>query len=165
MKKHISQQELIELLEYKNGVLYVKSRYCDRHAIGKALGTVNKDGYLQTSIYKRKYYVHRLVFLYHYGFLPKSIDHINTEKQDNRIENLREATLAENNCNILWNKRNTSGVKDVSWHSKNKKWIVTVRHNKKSMYFGSYQDLETAKQAAINARNKYHGDFANHGII
>ena len=159
----MNQEKVREFFDYKDGCLYVKKRYCDKMPVGSKVGTKNKDGYLQVTIMKQKHYIHRLVFLYHHGFLPESVDHVNNDKLDNKIQNLREATLGENNHNIGMNKRNTSGSKGVSWHKKNKKWVVTVRNNKKSMYFGSFEDIELAELVAIEARNKHHKEFANHG--
>ena len=58
---------------------------------------------------------------------------------------------------------NTSGVKGVSWRRKSKKWTVRVTVDGEYKSFGSYDDLELAELVAIEARNKYHKEFANHG--
>lgn len=158
----ITQEKLKQLVFYENGSLIAKYKYSDKICIGKKIGTKNKLGYYQASINKTKYYLHRLIFLYHYGYMPKTVDHIDKNKSNNNIENLREASLHENNYNTLTPKTNKSGVKNVHWNKKNKKWNVTLSANNKSMYFGSFDDLELAELVAIEARSKYHGQFACH---
>jgi hypothetical protein len=61
-----------------------------------------------------------------YGYLPKEIDHINCNKLDNRIENLREVNRTQNRYNINSYKNNTSGIKGVSWKADLRKWQVSV---------------------------------------
>jgi len=65
-----------------------------------------------------------LIFLYHHGYLPKFVDHIDGNKKNNRIENLREATKSQNAMNQKVSTRNTSGIKGVMWHKRDKKWFV-----------------------------------------
>ena len=89
----VTQEQLKELVEYKEGFLIAKVKWADKIVVGSIIGTKNKDGYLQVGIQKKKYYVHRLIFLYHFGFLPESVDHIDGDKNNNRIENLRAASL------------------------------------------------------------------------
>jgi hypothetical protein len=156
----ITQEELKELFEYKDGQLLAKVKYYPNTRIGVPIGGVNSLGYMQTSIHNKKYYLHRLIFLYHYGYFPESVDHIDHDRTNNRIENLRAATLQENNCNLGMRATNKSGVKNVHWNKTNKNWNVTLRHKNKSMYFGSFDDLELAELVACEARAKYHGRFA-----
>jgi hypothetical protein len=104
--------------------------------------------------------VHRLIFLMHHGYLPKYIDHINGIKTDNRIENLREATISDNSCNRLGHSK--SGIKGVSWSKYHKKWTVACWKNKKYYFVGHFKCLEDAKKAVIKARNLLHKNFARH---
>ena len=60
-------------------------------------------------------------------------------------------------------KNNTSGVKGVSWHKRSKKWVVSIGVNWKRKALGYFDDLDLAELVSIEARNKYHGEFANHG--
>ena len=158
----ITQEQLKELVEYKNGQLVAKVKWADKIVIGSPLGGYNKDGYINVSIQKKRYYVHRLIFLYHYGFLPETVDHIDGDKGNNKIENLRPASLHQNNYNVKTPKSNKSGVKNVHWNKKNNNWNVTMAANNKSMYFGSFDDLELASLVAEEARNLYHKEFACH---
>jgi hypothetical protein len=158
----MTQDELKELLEYKQGVLIAKTKYADKVIVGKAVGCMNSLGYIQVRIKNKTYYAHRLVFLYHHGFLPESVDHIDGNKSNNRIENLRAASLHQNNYNVKTPQSNKSGVKNVHWNKKNNNWNVTLAANNKSMYFGAFDDLELASLVAQEARNLYHGEYACH---
>jgi hypothetical protein len=151
----ISQSELKELLSYDNqtGIFARKN--------GKIVGWNDKFGYLKVEIKEKSYFLHRLAWLYEYGFFPDShIDHVNGERSDNRICNLRLASRSQNLCNVARTKRNTSGIKNVSFHKESKKWRVVVSVNGKNKSFGLYHDIELAELVASEARNKYHGEFA-----
>jgi hypothetical protein len=103
--------------------------------------------------------VHRLIFMLVHGYLPKEIDHINGDRSDNRIENLREVSRSENQYNKSA-QRNRSGYRGVSWHEKTKKWAVRVMKEGKSQSFGYFDDLEFAGFVAEEARRKLYGEFA-----
>ena len=130
---------------------------------GQKVTTVAPDGYLRVGFNSRQYLVHRVIFLYHHGFLPECLDHINGIRSDNRIENLRPATSYENICNSKFRSDNTSGVKGVHWNCVKKKWQVRLHVEKKVKSLGYYDDLELAELVIMEARDKYHKEFANHG--
>ncbi len=96
---------------------------------------------------------HRILFCkYHdidYEQLPRhlKIDHINMEKNDNQIVNLRLLTHKMNHGNRPQNKNNASGFKGVFWHKKAKKWYAQIGHNKKVISLGLYACPEQARQA------------------
>ena len=125
-------------------------------------GKKRKDGYIDIKINGKIYLAHRLIFLYHHGYLPKYIDHIDGNQLNNKVENLREATQQENCKNSKISKANTSGVKNVSFNKKSKKWQVSLSIDKKLKHIGFYDDLELAEFVAIEARNKYYKEFARH---
>jgi hypothetical protein len=157
-------QELVQhLFDYRDGELYwrVKPSNRVRIHIGQKAGTLNIRGYFSTKINRKLYFNHRLIFLMHYGYLPDYLDHIDGNRVNNKVENLREATLSQNQHNRKLSKNNTSGVKGVSWQKN--KWRVQIRLNDKLKSFGSYDDLELAELVAQEARTKYHGSFTNHG--
>ena len=103
---------------------------------------------------------HRLIFMLHNGFMPQEIDHINGDRADNRIENLRAVTRSENQCNRGVLANNTSGYAGVSWHKKSKAWVVRVMKNGKTRMLGYFKDIELAGLVAEEARSLYHGKFA-----
>jgi hypothetical protein len=154
-----------DYLEYKDGGLYWKVDRGSQKCKGKKAGTLVTSGYLRVRIRElgKSFLVHRVIFFMHHGYFPEFVDHINCDKLDNRIENLRAATKSQNLMNKEKHKNNTTGFKNVYWMKKNKKWAVMLSANKKKKYFGSYDDLELAELVAIEAREKYHGVFANHG--
>ena len=158
----ITQDYVKQLFEYRDGVLYWKVSV-GRAKVGKKAGNLSGNGYFALGLNKKYYLIHRIVFLMHHGNLPKFIDHVDGNPLNNKIENLRSATFSQNQQNKKLSEKNTSGVKGVSWHKSTNKWEVQFSVNKKHKYFGLYDDLELAELVAQEARNKYHGAFANHG--
>ena len=161
----ITQDQVKDLFEYRDGELYWKISLAHKIKINDMAGSINNGGYKRVGVNNKDYLNHRLIFLMHYGFLPAEIDHIDGNKVNNNIENLREATRSENNCNVRTRADNTSGVKGVCWHKRDKKWQVRVTVNGKEKHFGIYHDIEVAKFIAETMRYKYHGKFANHGEV
>lgn len=162
----VTQELLAEYFEYKDGYLYrIKLTKNDKkNAIGDRVGYLRSDGYWAVNFMGKAYKVHRLIFLLVNGFMPDEIDHINNDKSDNSIENLRPANRQQNMCNKKAYKTNTSGAKGVVWMKNLNKWLVNIGINGKRKYIGIFEDFELAELASIEARNKYHGNFANHLI-
>ena len=164
----ITQSELKQLLDYNpdTGIFTWKVKKIGIKFIGSKAGTYDKDKYIQIKINQKIYRSHRLAWLYQYGIFPKfDLDHINGIKDDNRICNLREVTASQNMFNTKIKITNTSGIKGISWCKRDKRWIAHLSINKKQTHLGSFKDLKLAKNAVIEARNKYHKEFANHGNI
>lgn len=158
-------QELVnQHFEYRDGLLYRKqvTHGNKNYLIGKEAGSIHKTGYRVVTWMGKIHKAHRLIFLMVHGYLPKEIDHINGNRQDNRIENLREATRSQNQCNRGALASNTSGYPGVSWHKKSKAWLVRVMKNGKTYLVGYFKDLELAGLVADEARAKYHGTWSEH---
>lgn len=155
---------LNELFEYREGHLYWKIKPSNRVKVkvGDLAGHKNAQNYMVVTIHGRRYRNHRVIFFMHHGYLPNEIDHIDGNTLNNKIQNLREATRSQNMANKKRYSSSVSGVKGVSWHKASKKWYVQVSSNKKHMFQGLFNDLELAELVAIEARNKYHGQFARH---
>jgi len=160
----VKNLNLNELFEYCEGHLYWKSKPSNRVNIkvGDLAGYKNAQDYMAVGIHGRKYKNHRIIFFMHHGYIPDEIDHIDGNTLNNKIENLREATHAQNMANKKQYVNSLSGVKGVSWHKAAKKWYVQIRSNQKHLFQGLFNDLELAELVAIEARNKYHGQFARH---
>ena len=160
----LTQDKVQELFEYRNGALFWKKSPNNLIKIGQKAGTaINNAGYNIVGISGKTYRLHRIIFLYHQGYLPNKIDHIDCNRLNNKVENLRPATNEENSRNTKLSKKNKSGVKGVHWASHVNKWLVQVRRGNTSKYLGVYKDLELAELVAIEARDKFHKEYANHG--
>ena len=131
-----------------------------RAKVGSLAGWTTRGRYRTTRHDGRVYLNHRLVWLWHGRELPKMIDHINGDKLDNRIENLRAATPSQNQCNHPIRCTNKSGVKGVHWDKRLRKWHARVFFENRTYPLGWFTDLEQAKAAANAARTAMHGEFA-----
>lgn len=158
----ITQQLIAECFEHRDGKLYWKkvAHPNKQYLVGKEVGSIHSTGYRHVTWQGKVHKVHRLIFLLEHGYLPKEIDHINSNRQDNRLENLRDVTRSENQCNRFVLKNNTSGYGGVSWHKKSKAWVVRLMKNGKTKIIGYFKDLELAGLASAEARSLYHGIYA-----
>lgn len=166
---NLTQEMLKELFDYREDGNLVRKNACGGNGnyAGRVVGSKPKEKtrsrrYVTTKIKGQHYCVHKLIYLWHTGKFAEQLDHINRDTIDNRIENLRVATTAQNASNRKLFSSNTSGVKGVSWHKARIKWFVYVDVNKKRKNIGYFNDLDFAELVAVEARNKYHGIYANH---
>ena len=148
---------LHELFGYRDGELYWKQPGKSRQ-MGRPAGSVIGDGYVCIRIQYKLYRVHRLVWVMH-GNQPTSyIDHINGNKLDNHIENLRAATHSQNCMNRCQRSDNKSGIKGV--RQKKDKWHGSVTLNGKAYSAGYFTQKEDAAIAVDKLRKELHGEFA-----
>lgn len=155
----MQKSEIESILEYRDGKLYWKKSR-GRIKIGAEAGTVNTAGYVVVTINQKKFLAHRLIFALHHGYYPKYIDHDNRDKLDNRIENLRACTQSENMRNATIRRSSRSGLKNVTWSNQCKKWVVHLTLNERLTHIGVFEDKELAALVALEARDKYYGQFA-----
>ena len=139
-----------------------------RARVGDVAGYVAKNrlGYewAQIRLLGVLYPAHRLAWLHHYGSAPGgSIDHINQDSTDNRIENLRIATNVENSRNQHMRITNTSGVTGVYWEESSKKWRAEVKVNGIKNRIGRFHDIHEAAEAVVAFR-KCMGFTDLHGV-
>jgi hypothetical protein len=128
---------------------------------------INKEGYYYVILYNydivKNFRVHKLVaqsFLENKGNL-QCVDHINNNKTDNRLDNLRYATSQLNNHNTRIRKDNTTGVKGISFHKKCNKYYVRIMINKKQKHIGCFTTLEQATIARKKVANELFGEFTH----
>lgn len=152
----ITQENLKQLVDYVDGMLVAKTNSKCRK-VGDTLSSLTDKGYLRSSVCGKSYRVHRLVFLYHHGYMPIQVDHIDGNRMNNKIENLRDATSSQNNQNRK--ATSSSGVKGVVWHKQSKKWVASICVNRKSVHLGSFLSIEEAALVANRARKLAHGEF------
>lgn len=115
--------------------------------IGELAGTKNSNGYWQIYVSGKVYLAHRLAWFFYYKEIPKEIDHINRNRLDNRISNLREACRSDNAQNQAKRKNNTSGIKNIHYHNSSKKWVARCRMGGKRIFIGRYETKELAGDA------------------
>jgi hypothetical protein len=166
---NITQEYLFSILDYdKNTGFFtwkhrnnVGSAWNTRYAYKIAGGLNPTDGYWYIAINKKLHSAHRLAWIYCYGDNPKEhLDHINLDKKDNKIENLRIASVINNSWNIGKKTNNKLGLKGVSRHSYGHKWQVFIVVNKERNYLGLYDCPAAASFAYQIASDIHFGEFA-----
>jgi hypothetical protein len=132
-----------------------------RVRVGAAAGTVSKRGYIDICVDCQVYKAHRLAWLYTYGEWPVAlIDHINGDKTDNRLANLRPATKAENGANRTKHEsRNTSGYRGVHWDKRGQRWVAHIKQNGVGIHIGSFRTPAEASAAHDLRARKVFGEF------
>ena len=142
------------------GFLLWKVRVSSRAGPGDIAGarTIDKDGYRRLIFNKRPYYAHRLIYLWHHGEMPARVDHINRDRLDSRIENLRPATFEQNAQNA---RGKGSRHKNVSFHQPSGLWRIQVGANG-TVHTRYTKTLEQAIATAHDLRSSLHGSFAAH---
>jgi hypothetical protein len=152
----MNQKELQEIFDYKDGKLIWNVDWSDKIKKGKIAGSIRKHGYIQIAINKKSYLAHRLIYIYHYNFCPKYIDHINNDPTDNRIENLRECTLRQN----MFNKKPYGNHKYKGVYKYANKYKVAIKDNGKVKYLGLYKNETEAALVYNQYAQKIFGEFA-----
>ena len=157
----ITQQFLHELFEYREGHLFWKVDRRGNKLIGKQASRLKKsNGYQEVTINKKKYYAHRVIFMMFNGRWPEQIDHINSDRSNNLLSNLREASNAQNNRNTKLRSTNKSGYKGVYWNKKNRNFVARITVNYKDIHLGCFKTVEEAHESYKKAASELHGDFA-----
>lgn len=130
-----------------------------RYSLKKA-GALNRyTGYMGTTINGKNISLHRAAFIISYGYTPISVDHINGFKTDNRLCNLREATISQNNMNRGVQSNNSSGFKGLH-KIKNGRWRARIHIGRKEIHLGYFVEKEDAINAFLEAEKKYHKEFS-----
>lgn len=153
---------LSSMLRYDNGVLYWREW---RRGVRRDLvaGTITKNGYVSVGSCGVKAYAHRIVWFMHNGEIPKGfdIDHIDHDRTNNKIDNLRIVSRSDN----LRNKgvvKSSSGEMGVYWSEAAGKWEASITVEGRKKYLGLFETIESAKAARIRA-NSIYGYHENRG--
>jgi len=156
----LTAERLRQLLSYdeETGVFtWIVRRKTAR--LGDVAGCIKKCGYRVIGIDGQHYRAHRLVWLYVHGEWPiGDLDHKDTVKDNNRITNLRIATLSQNSAN----KRalNKTRLKGVTFLPRCNKWQAAIGKDGKVIYLGLFHSAEAANAAYFTAANNLFGEFA-----
>lgn len=170
-----TREKLIELLDYDplTGLFIWKPR-CENYFgdtgfgkawnkryAGKVTGNNASKGYVQISIDNIRYLAHRLAWIYVHGDIQSEcIDHINGDRSDNRIANLRQASFTQNLMNSQSIAINKVGVRGVYWDKKSELWRVACSISRKRTWLGSFDSLFEAAAARKSYEAKNYADFS-----
>lgn len=163
----LNVDRLRSVLDYdpETGALRWRSRYTNAIPADMSAGYVDQKGYVGVQVFGKAYDAHRLAWAIHYGQFPAGqIDHINGDRSDNRIVNLRDVPSAENQKNTKIDKRNKSGVSGVRFRADRANWEASIRVSGKLIHLGRFAVFADAV-AARKAAEFQHGFHENHGRL
>lgn len=164
IQKTIPIETLRQLFRYEaeTGNLFWAIRKARATNLRRPIRSPDKDGYYRAKIDGSAFKVHRIIFALHHGFWPiGQVDHIDGNKANNRIQNLRECKAHQNSSNRKISKSNTTGFKGVSRYRN--KFKAHIRHRGIGTHLGYFNSPEEAHAAYCKAARAIHGDFANLG--
>lgn len=160
----ISVDRLREVFVYdsENGVFLWKSSN-HVHDAGDVAGSFDKSlGYVTLFVDGTKIVAHRVAWAMVHGKWPISrIDHKDRNRSNNRINNLREASPAQNRVNSPTNKNSKSGYKGVAASRCGTRWRARISFARKTIHLGTHATKEEAHAAYLAAARKFYGEFAN----
>lgn len=153
----------VSLFDNRKGSAEKSCRTWNTRFAGKEAFATDCHGYGSASVFGRKLLAHRVAWAVHYGAWPSQhIDHINGDRVDNRISNLRNVSQGENTRNAARRFDNTSGHNGVTWNRADRRWVAQIQHKRKMKYIGGFIELEDAV-AARRAAEAALGFHENHG--
>jgi hypothetical protein len=157
----LTQERLKSVLDYdqNTGIFTRKIRTAQSVRVGDIAGYIRKDGYVFIGVNNTQYLAHRLAILYVFGYLPKNdTDHINGDRSDNRICNLRCATRSENLQNIKKQRvdNKSTGLLGAYFNKHNKRYYSRIALNGIDKFLGNFNTAEEANIAYLNEKRKIH---------
>jgi hypothetical protein len=161
----ITQKRLKEVLDYcpNTGFFFWKKTIQNgTRVVGDRAGHYAQSGYEKIRVDGNSYQSHKLAWLYMYGYMPYSMDHIKHNRADNRIKMLRPAGHDENNKNASMRFDNTSGVTGVFWKKTISKWSAQIGGGANRVCLGDWDDINGAIITRKAAEHAY-GYHQNHG--
>lgn len=147
-------QKHAQRLRYENGNLIWEDSHSPHTKNGTVAGSKDTHGYIQIHIYGVSVLAHRIIWFMFYGNFPEQIDHINRNRSDNRIENLRASNNTRNQHNASLRKDNSSGCPGVNL--KDGKWCARIAANKKRIALGYFNTKTEAIAAYQSAKEILH---------
>ena len=159
MKPHVTADIVRRLFDYDphSGLFIRKESARPRRWGGANAGHLRRDGYVTIVCEGRKFLAHRLAWLWFYGVWPrKHLDHVNRVKNDNRIDNLREVTPAQNRQNSTVSGKSLSGHRGVCWHKKTSRWRARAIIDGRRVDLGEFENVSDAVAARVDAELKHY---------
>ena len=152
-----------EIVYYKEGALYWKIKRSHNAKVGDECGYRSSTGYIIFEYENKCYTAHRVIWQLFNGEIPDGleIDHIDRDRSNNLVENLRLSTRKENAANSSLSKRNTSGFRGVSYDKRRSKFFAQIVFNKQKQFLGYFETAEQASQAYNYSAEKLFGEFYN----
>lgn len=159
----IEKEEICKTFRYEDGLLYWKIKTSNCVKVGDVAGRPCASGYRLVGFRKERYPAHRIIWVMHFGEIPElmEIDHINHNRSDNRLENLRLVSRTDNSKNCSISSNNKSGATGV-YLTKYGKWHAQITVGNKKIHLGLFTDIEMAAKARKDAE-LLHGFHQNHG--
>ena len=159
----ISQEIVLRHLTYSEGKLYWKLSTSNRVKVDDRFGSIRKDGRFHGQLFGKTYFEHRLIYLYHKSHLPEYVDHIDGNPFNNKIENLRECSLVENQHNRKSQKSSSSKYKGVHWCKSRKKWCAKIKTRDRHINLGRFATENEASKAYNTFARDYQKEFYKQG--
>ncbi len=159
----LTLEQVREFLEYDpvSGLFKWRKRTSNRISVGDVAGVKAGNGYIYIALHDRRLLAHRVAWFYVTGKWPEEqLDHINRDRADNRLVNLRPASQSQNSCNGVLRSTNKSGYRGVSWEKRKKKWQARIVKDRKQYLLGYFATKESAYDAYLEAASRLHGEFA-----
>jgi hypothetical protein len=159
----LTHKRLLELLSYDHDTGEFRWNVTKGSAHkGSVCNAIRGNGYLTVTLDKESIYLHRLAWFYIHKEWPHEIDHINHNKKDNRISNLRNVTSRGNKRNLRLRPDNTSGCTGVSLDKRSNKWAACIVIDGKKCGLGYFATIDEAV-AARKSAERVHNFHPNHG--
>jgi hypothetical protein len=156
----LTHHRLLQVLDYdpETGDFVWKQQLSGRRKVGAKAGCLCGGDYWQIKIDGFYYLGHRLAWFYVFGVWPARLDHRDGVRINNRILNLREATVSQNAANKR-RQKNISGFKGVQARANNR-WRALIEVNGKCLTLGTFGTPQQASAAYFAAAQKFYGEFA-----
>lgn len=154
----VTKTLLYDLFKYEDGILYRKIGRRNKYT-WKPTGSLDKGGYLTTGLNGKVYKTHRLIFLMHHNYLPEFIDHIDGNRTNNNIDNLRAATKSQNARNHKVYVTSKSKYSGVTYNARAQKWAARAQLKGKRYFLGYYHVPEDAHGVVLTFKQKHYEGF------
>lgn len=156
----MTREDLYKELLYNAGTgIFTWLKPAQKRVVGNVAGCITPSGYVVICVNRKLYRAHHLAWLYVHGELPLLIDHINGNRSDNRISNLRPATHSQNSKNRKVSKKSKSGLKGVYLEKRTGRWEAQICTNGKNIYLGTFKSPHEAHEAYCIKAMELHGEF------